>query len=258
MPASSPDAPQDGPARESDWDRLFDELYLKTYANQPDDGVEELALGAMRLAGSEPPADVLDAACGYGRHARVLAGAGYHVVGLDRSPVLLAEARRRSDGEWPRWVQGDYRELPFPPESFDAVVNLFTSFGFHGEEGDVRALAQFRRVLRPQGALVLETIHRDRLVTILQERGWDDLPDGAVRLECRSFDLVEGILEDELSYWPRGGEPTSIKYRLRVYSASELKRMARDAGFEEIAFYGDPEGGPLTRTSRLLLVARTR
>ena len=87
----------------TDWDRLFDELYLKTYAAiQRDEDAEPLALGAMRLAGCEPPADVLDAACGYGRHARVLAGAGYCVVGLDRSPVLLAEARRRSEGaEWP-------------------------------------------------------------------------------------------------------------------------------------------------------------
>ena len=79
----------------SDWDRLFDELYLKTYASlQRDEDAEPLALGAVRLAGCEPPADVLDAGCGYGRHARVLARAGYRVVGLDRSAVLLEEARR--------------------------------------------------------------------------------------------------------------------------------------------------------------------
>jgi SAM-dependent methyltransferase len=207
----------------------------------------------MRLAGCEPPADVLDAACGYGRHSRVLARAGYRVVGLDRSPVLLAEARRCSEGaEWPSWVQGDYRELPFASGSFDVVVNLFTSFGFFGEEGDQQALAEFRRVLRPGGTLVLETLHRDRLVVILHERTWDELPEGAVRLEQRTFDPVDGILDDDLSYWPRGGEPLTVHYRLRVYSASELKQMTREAGFAEVEFYGDPEGGPLTRESRLL------
>jgi SAM-dependent methyltransferase len=99
---------------DSDWDRLFDELYLKTYAVRREEEAEALAIGAMRLADCEPGADVLDAACGYGRHSRVLAQAGYRTVGLDRSSVLLDEAHRRSEGsDWPRWVQGDYRELPF-------------------------------------------------------------------------------------------------------------------------------------------------
>ena len=242
----------------TDWDRLFDDLYLKTYAVQRDEDAGPLALGAMRLAGCEPPADVLDAACGYGRHSSALAAAGYRVVGLDRSPVLLAEARRRSTGgEWPRWVEGDYRELPFAAESFDVVVNLFTSFGFFGEEGDLRALAEFRRVLRGGRTLVLETMHRDRLMAILRGKDWEELPDGAVRLERRAFDSIEGVIEVALTHWPKGRDPVTVEYRLRVYTATELKRMAREAGFADVAFYGDPEGAPLSRESRLLLVAKT-
>jgi SAM-dependent methyltransferase len=85
------------------WDQLFDELYLKTYADREPGDPREEALGAARLAGAEPPADVLDAACGYGRHSLVLAEAGYRVTGVDRSAVLLDEARRRSGGgDWPR------------------------------------------------------------------------------------------------------------------------------------------------------------
>jgi ubiquinone/menaquinone biosynthesis C-methylase UbiE len=242
----------------ADWDRLFYELYLKTYAAvQRDEDAGSLALGAMRLAECEAPADVLDAACGYGRHARVLAEAGYRVVGLDRSPVLLGEARRRSnDDEWPRWVEGDYRDLPFDAGSFDAVVNLFTSFGFFGDQGELQALREFRRVLRPGRALVLEAMHRDRLVSVLQERTWDELPDGAVLLERRAFDSVSGILEVVHTYRPEKGEPTGVTYRLRVYTPGELADMARTAGFAEVEFYGDPERGPLSRESRLVLVAR--
>jgi SAM-dependent methyltransferase len=243
----------------TDWDRVFDELYLKTYAPlQSDEEAEALALGAMRLAACDPPADVLDAACGYGRHSRVLAGAGYDVVGLDRSPVLLAEARRRSEGaDGPTWVEGDYRELPFPDESFDVVVNLFSSFGFLGDEGDSQVLAEFERVLRPGGALVLETLHRDRLMAIFHEQDWEELPDGAVRLDRRTFDSVKGVVDSALTYWPRSGEPMTLEYGLRLYTATELARMAAEAGFAETAFYGDPDRGPLTRHSRLVLVART-
>jgi len=172
-------------------------------------------------------------------------------------PVLLAEARRRSEGaEWPRWVEGDYRELPFAAERFDAVVNLFTSFGFFGEEGDVQALTEFRRVLRPERALVLETMHRDLLMAIFRERDREELPDGGVRLERRAFDPVGGICEVGLTYWPKGREPTTVEYRLRVYTAGELTRLAREAGFAEVEFYGDPDGGPLSRETRLILVAK--
>jgi ubiquinone/menaquinone biosynthesis C-methylase UbiE len=250
--------PPSDPSLAEDWDRLFDELYLKTYAPlQRDEDAEPLALGAMQLAECEAPADVLDAACGYGRHSHVLARAGYRVVGLDRSPVLLDEARRRSEGaQWPRWVQGDYRDLPFEAGSFDAVVNLFTSFGFYGEEDEGRALAEFRRVLRPRRALVLETMHRDRLMAIFQERAWQDLPDEALRLDRRAFDLVDGVVEEALTYWQKGGEPTTVTYRLRIYTATELKRMALEAGFADVEFHGDVAGGPLSRDSRLVLVAK--
>jgi ubiquinone/menaquinone biosynthesis C-methylase UbiE len=242
----------------SNWDRLFDDLYLKTYAPlQSAEDAERLALGGIELAKCEAPADVLDAACGYGRHSSVLASAGYRIVGLDRSPVLLAEARRRSEGtEWPRWVQGDYRELPFDAESFDAVINLFTSFGFFGEEDDGRALREFSRVLRPGGALVLETMHRDRLMAIFQEQDWEALPDEALRLSRREFDSVEGVIEEALTYWPKGGDPATVDYRLRIYTASELKRMVLEAGFADVQFYGDAAGGPISRDTRLLLVAR--
>jgi ubiquinone/menaquinone biosynthesis C-methylase UbiE len=242
----------------SNWDRLFDDLYLKTYAPlQSAEDAEALALGAMELAKCEAAADVLDAACGYGRHSRVLARAGYRVIGLDRSSVLLAEARRRSEGTtWPRWVQGDYRDLPFDAESFDAVVNLFTSLGLFGHEDDMRVLKEFRRVLRPGGALVLETMHRDRLMAIFQTHDWDALPHEALRLSRRTFDSVEGIIEEALTYWPKGGEPTTANYRLRIYTATELKHMALEAGFLDFQFYGDAAGGPLSRDSRLVLVAR--
>ena len=117
------------------WDRLFDELYLRTYALVGRDADPEAeALAAGRLVALEPGADVLDCPCGYGRHAIPLGRAGFHVVGADRSPVLLEEARRRGgDEEWPRWVEADHRELPFADASFDAVLNLFTSLGYRGE-----------------------------------------------------------------------------------------------------------------------------
>ena len=240
------------------WDRLFDDLYLRTYAGIVDEErTEREALGAAGLAGLAPGADVLDAACGYGRHALVLAREGYRVTGIDRSPVLLDEARRRAGAaEWPRWVRGDLREpLPFGHATFDAVVNLFSSFvGYYGEGDDVHFLAEARRVLRAEGRLVLETMSRDRLMRRFRPKDWNHVPEGVV-VEERTFDPVEGVVETLHELWSAGGTE-SLRYRLRTYTATELRVLARRAGFARVDFYDSLDGGTPGPSSRIVLVAR--
>lgn len=240
------------------WDTLFDELYLRTYA-RVDGGVddEQQARGAATLAGVVPGAEVLDCPCGYGRHSIVLARDGYLVTGADRSPVLLDEARRRAgEGAWPRWVQADHRELPFEDGSFDAALNLFSALGYRGEEGDRRTLAELRRVLRPGGALVVETMHRDRLMHIFQPRGWESLRGGDLLVEERSFDYAAGEIETTHTLVEAGGRRESVTYRFRVYTATELVRLLEGAGFSSVECYGGWERNELTRETRLVLLAK--
>jgi len=241
-----------------DWDRLFDELYLRTYAqlDRGDDaGAESLA--AARLASVEPGADVLDCPCGYGRHSIPLARAGFHVVGADRSPVLLAEARRRAgEGEWPTWVEADHRELPFADASFDAVLNLFSSLGYRGEEGDRETLSELRRVLRPGGGLVVETMHRDRLARIFTPSQCEPLPDGGMLLEARRFDQVAGFVDNDFVVIGPDGTRESLTYRIQSYTATDLVRLLEDAGFTGIECYGDMEREELRIETRLVILAR--
>ena len=239
------------------WDKLFDELYLRTYAPlQSEDDAEAQARAGAALLALEPAADVLDAACGFGRHSLVLARDGFRVTGVDRSDVLLAEARRRSNGaEWPRWVHADLRELPFPDASFDGALNLFSSvLGYYGEEDDVRFLSELRRVLRPDGRLVVETVHRDRVMARFAARDWQRVPEG-VLVEERTFDYVAGVNETLHELVPRAGDPVSLTYRVRIYTAGEVVRLLRRAGFATVDVHGDLAGAPLTRESRLVLVA---
>ena len=240
------------------FDELFDEIYLTTYAvtlRDRDSPAE--AAAAARLAGVEPPAEILDAPGGFGRHSIPLAEAGFRVTSIDRSAVQQEEGRRRAgDAEWPRFVEADFRELPFDQESFDAVLCLFSSIGYRGEEADRGTFAEFLRVLRPGAALIIETMHRDRLMTVLQERGWEHLEDDAVLLEERRFDYTVGEIETVHTLAPAHGPRRSVTYRLRVYTATELIRMLESVGFSDLDCFGDLDGGELARETRLVIRAR--
>ena len=245
---------------EGGWDELFDESYLATYVPFLDDErTRAEALGAVALAGLEPGAEVLDAPCGFGRHALVLAEAGYRVTGVDRSPVQLAEAeRRRADAEWPRLLRADYRELPFPDASFDAALCLFSALGYLDRAGDVGVLSEFRRVLRPGGALVVETMHRDRLARIYRERLWDHLPDGGLYLQEHDFDQVTGTIKMTHLIVGADGRRTERGVAMHIYTPAEWVEMAREAGFGEVDAYGGFEREPTSIESRLWFLARAR
>jgi ubiquinone/menaquinone biosynthesis C-methylase UbiE len=245
------------PSPPETWDAFFNEFYLRAYADDERDADADVqAQAAARLAACPSGGELLDVPCGYGRHAIALARAGYRVVGVDRSRTLLAEARRRAGDGDPTLVEADYRELPFADESFDAALNLFTSLGFLGDDEDARALAEIRRVLRPGARLVVEIMHRDRLVLSFRERDWHLLGEGRLLLEQRTFDAAAGVAQTTQTLIDRTGARDSRTFSVRVYTATELVAMLLGAGFEEAKCYGDLEGEAFGTDTRLVVVAR--
>ena len=239
------------------WDAFFSDFYLRAFADDVRDQIgREQALAAAKLARCPDGGDVLDAPCGFGRHSIPLARAGYRVVGADRSRVLLDEARRRAAHErWPKWVEADYRELPQPDESFDLALNLFSSLGYLGDEQDTRALAELRRVLRPEGKLLIETMHRDLLIGNWSEQDWRLLGEGRLLLEQRTFDPASGVAQMTQTLVPGSGPRESRTTSLRVYTATELLAMVDRAGFSEARCYGDLDGSAFELGTRLVIVA---
>lgn len=115
----------------------------------------------LDLAGIAPGARVLDAACGEGATALLLAQRGCQVVGLDASAPGTARARRRGAEERAALAVCRARvpPLPFAAASFDAVV-LECALCLLG--GPDAFLAEARRVLRPGGTLALADVTLDR------------------------------------------------------------------------------------------------
>lgn len=239
------------------WDAFFSDFYLRAYAEDERQGeAHGQALAAARLAKCPAGGDLLDVPCGFGRHSVALASAGYRVVGVDRSEVLLEEARRRAGGErWPKLVHADYRQLPFGDESFDAALNLFTSLGYLGDDDDTRVLSEIRRVLRPGARLVIESLHRDWLVRQSRERDWRLLGAGRLLLEQSTFDPSTGVTQSTQTLIDSAGERESRSFSVRVYTATELIAMLARAGFARTKCYGTLEAAPLSGETRLVIAA---
>jgi demethylmenaquinone methyltransferase / 2-methoxy-6-polyprenyl-1,4-benzoquinol methylase len=93
-----------------------------------------------------PGDTVLDVATGTGAVAIELVRAtGCSVVGVDQSPEMLAEARRRVP-ERVRLVEGDARTLPFPDASFDGLT---VTYLLRYVEDPAATLHELARVVRP-------------------------------------------------------------------------------------------------------------
>jgi SAM-dependent methyltransferase len=95
---------------------------------------------------------VLDAGCGSGLFAQLVAARGCDVLGLDASEPLLAIARRRNPGV--SFHHGDLESLPFPDEHADVVTGI-NSFQYAADPR--HALAEARRVTRRGGHVVIAT-----------------------------------------------------------------------------------------------------
>jgi SAM-dependent methyltransferase len=216
--------------------------------------------GVVGQLGLAPGGRLLDLCCGQGRHAVPLARLGYRVTGLDLSRPLLARAAATADGGPPvRLVAADMRRLPFADGSFDAVLNLFHSFGYLEDEAeDERVLAEVARVLAPGGRFLQELANREALV-----RGWHDSEvarhdDGLLVLQERALDLRTSRDLVRYTWLDPDGRQVTREASIRLYTLTELEAMLGRAGLELLAVAGDLDGGPLELDSSFVVTLSRR
>lgn len=216
------------------WKTYFDDDYVRLWSLMRGGGdPERQADGLWLVLGLTPGARVLDAPCGYGRISRPLAARGARVSGVDLSEAALREAERRR-GDLPpdrlqyRW--GDLRQ-PLDVSGFDAVLCLYTSFGYGEEEDDLEMLSGLRRAARPGGVVFVEAAHRESVVARCGSGRTTErrLSDGTRFVEESRFDARTGRLESVRSW--RGPAGSGVKTSsIRMYSVGEIADLARSAG----------------------------
>ncbi|WP_369356190.1 class I SAM-dependent methyltransferase [Streptomyces sp. cg2] len=148
-------APAPGPL--PDATAAYWQAVAETYDDEPDHGLRDPSVRtawADRLRGWLPPAPsaVLDLGCGTGSLALLAAEEGHRVTGVDRSPAMLAVARRKLAGRAAALVVGDAAQPPVGERRFDAVLVRHLLWALPDPAATLRRWAA---LLAPGGRLVL-------------------------------------------------------------------------------------------------------
>ena len=238
-------------SQEADWfEEWFGEDYLRIYQHRDESEAERaIELIAAHLPGGEIRG-VLDLACGAGRHSKPLCERWW-TVGLDLSAALLRVARR--DTPDAPYVRADMRELPFADESFDLVVNLFTSFGYFEDDREhARVLARVRDAMKQDGTFVIDFLNASQVRRNLVP--YDERVENGVTIEqSRTITPDDRFVEKTIRLREKGREYVE---RVRLLSAGDLERLLEAAGFDVVHCFGDYSGARWSENSpRTILFA---
>ncbi len=223
--------------------------------------------------------DVLELGCGTGRILIPMAEAGATVTGLDRSPDMLARARKRM-AELPartrrriKFVQGDMRDFALKRRfkliaiPYRAFLHLLTP------EDERQALVNIREHLADDGRLIINNFD-PRLDIIVAHAG----PLGAalkkddefihpetkrhvVVWDSRQYDPAEQTVDQLFIYEELDDEGHSLSrvfstYTLRYLFRWEMQYLLELCGFEVEALYGDFKCGPFLSGREQIWVAK--
>lgn len=198
------------------------------------------------------PMKILDLACGYGRHANLLAELGCCVTGVDITPGFLEIAKKK--GLNVEYVQQDMRKISFL-NKFDRALLLFTSFGYFEDKENFKVIKNVSRALNPGGLFCFDTFNRDAFLKnflpyMVIEKGND------LMIDRNTFDSATGRLTNRRIVI-RGGKRRDKPFFVRLYNPTEIKELLSRAGLTIHKIYGDWDAKPFTSNSgRMIIVAK--
>ena len=121
-----------------DYNKWFDSPYYHIlYENRDHKEAKNFIKKILKYLKLDRGSKILDAACGKGRHSIEIEKLGYKVLGIDLSKNSINKAKKNENENLKFLIH----DISIPLESeFDAVFNLFTSFGYHTKKKDLDVL----------------------------------------------------------------------------------------------------------------------
>ncbi|MBL4887088.1 MAG: class I SAM-dependent methyltransferase [Flavobacteriaceae bacterium] len=193
---------------------------------------------------------ILDLACGKGRHSIYLNELGYCVTGVDLSPASIAHA----DSFKNKGLNFKVHDMRVPfGQTFDAVFNLFTSFGyFDCDEDNLKTICAIKKNLKPGGLAVIDFMNSDLVIDNL-------VPNEVKKVDGITFHIhryvSEGYILKDIAF---EAEDHSYKFteKVRALTLSDFSDYFKKAGINLIDTFGDYDLNAFDKktSSRLILV----
>ena len=178
-------------------------------------------------------AKVLDLACGKGRHSIYLNQLGYDVLGADLSENSIAEANKNQN-ETLHFQVHDMRE-PFD-DRFDAIFNMFTSFGyFENEEDNLTTLKAMKESLTEYGFAVIDFMNVTQVVNNLvaeEVKTVENIDFHIKRYEKEGYIYKEIDFEDQ-------GEKFHFVEKVKALTLKDFEELMEEAGIYLLDIFGD-------------------
>ena len=229
----------------------YHQLYFKR------DEAEAAAFINKLIDHLHPPigAEMLDVACGKGRHSIQLAGKGFTVTGIDLSEDSIREAKENETENLEFFVH-DMR-LPFRINYFDYAFNFFTSFGYfttrREHDNAIRTIAQS---LKPNGIFVLDYLNvhyaEDHLVH-KSEKEIDDVNYYITKWFDEDHFYKKIIVEDD-----NLEVPMEYTEKVAKFSLGDFTEMFAYQGLQIQEVFGDYlfNGYDVKNSPRMIMIAK--
>ena len=178
-------------------------------------------------------AKVLDLACGKGRHSIYLNQLGFTVLGADLSENSITEATKNTN-ETLHFKVHDMRE-PFE-EKFDAIFNLFTSFGyFENDEDNLTTLKAIKESLTEYGFAVIDFMNVAQVLETL-------VPEETKTVEEIDFHikryLKDGHIYKEIDFEDKG-QKFHFTEKVKALTLKDFEELMEEAGIYLLDIFGD-------------------
>jgi SAM-dependent methyltransferase len=193
---------------------------------------------------------ILDLACGKGRHSIYLNKLGYQVTGVDLSENSIAIANESSN-ETLQFKKHDMRE-PMN-ETYDAVFNLFTSFGYFDTfEDNIKTLKAIKDSINEYGFGVIDFFNADFIIENLVAEETKEI-DG-ITFNIKRFVENKKIIK-EIRFEDKG-ETYNFTEKVSAFTLADFESMMEEAGIYLLEIFGDYKLKKFykTQSERLIMI----
>jgi len=200
-------------------------------------------------------AKVLDLACGKGRHSKTLHSIGYQVTGADLSQNSISMAQSCSE-DGLEFIVHDMREV-IPNRNFDAVFNIFTSFGyFDRAEENEKVIQSVHSMLHEDGLFIIDFMNADKVIRTLQpqmEISKEGI-DFHISKEYNGTHILKEIRFED------AGNSFHFTERVQALKKDDFNTLLSNNGFEILRTFGDFDlhQFDVMESDRLILIAKKR